>query len=93
MFPCIPCHVILLRKDGRSIIDRIRLSRYFLRIWRSGVNINSTFHFLSLKINKKIKKQKYSPWLNKEILKDLEHPNGLEVWMSLDVETGTLPTW
>ena len=51
VFPSVPRYAIILGKDGRSIVDRVTLSNYFLRIGRSGVNINSTLRFLSYKQN------------------------------------------
>ena len=51
VFPSVPRYAITLGKDGRSIVDRVTLSNYFLRIGRSCVNINSTLRFLSYKQN------------------------------------------
>ena len=47
VFPSVSCHAIILGKDERSIVDKTRLTSYFLGIKGHGININSTLYFLS----------------------------------------------
>jgi len=49
----IPYHAVILGKNRRSVVSRIRSSGYLFRIRRSAININSTLQLLSFKQNSK----------------------------------------